>query len=334
MTCAAVPSVLQNGVVVYQNVKNAHELERIPVAAPVEVGAEHERMYVGVMLQRDPQNQRLYLHDVVTEKEFTTGGNGHLNTTGPNAANGELFTADILRNALNVKSEQLSAGRSIDEMAGKCEAEAQQGCTERLVSVRDAIHRSGPERKKAIDHYTVYGGTLLIRNDTDGRSYLYDLLDVQKKKVISSTPFSAARRSGVFEPKPSANSIHTSDGNVNTEKLSTGQSIDEMAGEDADTWRGVDTGRVTQENGLFRRDAGRPTHIKRACGIASQTLLLYMYDAILRRRLTSRRRCRSDRPCCKCSGPDSRRWYSAPPPWARPRPRSRSGALPWCHRRT
>lgn len=192
------------------------------MAAPVEVGAEHERMYVGVMLQRDPQNQRLYLHDVVTEKEFTTGGNGHLNTTGPNAANGELFTADILRNALNVKSEQLSTGRSIDELAG----------------------------------------------------------------------------------------------------------------EDADTWRGVDTGRVTQENGLFRRDAGRPTHIKRACGIASQTLLLYMYDAILRRRLTSRRRCRSDRPCCRCSGPDSRRWYSAPPPWARPQPRSRSGASPWCHRHT
>lgn len=154
--------------------------------------------------------------------------------------------------------------------------------------------------KKAIDHYTVYGGTLLIRNDADGRSYLYDLLDVQKKKVISSTPFSAARRSGVFEPKPSANSILTSDGNVNTEKFST----------------------------------ARPTHIKRACGIASQTLLLYMYDAVLCRRLTSRRRCRSDRPCCRCSGPDSRRWYSAPPPWARPRPRSRSGASPWCHRHT
>lgn len=71
------------------------------------------------MLQRDPQNQRLYLHDVVTEKEFTTGGNGHLNTTGPNAANGELFTADILRNALNVKSRQLSTGRSIEEMTGE-----------------------------------------------------------------------------------------------------------------------------------------------------------------------------------------------------------------------
>lgn len=118
MTYAAIPSVLQNGVVVYQNTKNAHGLERILVAAPVEVGAEHEKMYVGVMLQRDPQNQRLYLHDVVTEKEFATGGDGHLNTTGPNASDGELYATDILRNALNVNTEKFSTGRSIEEMAG------------------------------------------------------------------------------------------------------------------------------------------------------------------------------------------------------------------------
>lgn len=223
MTYAAIPSVLQNGVVVYQNVKNAHELEWIPAAAPVTAGTPAEKMYTAVMLQRDPQTQRLYLHDAITEKELDIRGTEHLKThRGSDTTNSELYTADILRNALNVKSRQLSTGRSIDELAG----------------------------------------------------------------------------------------------------------------EDADTWRGVDTGRVTQENGLFRRDAGRPTHIKRACGTASQTLLLYMYDAILRRRLTSRRRCRSDRPCCRCSGPDSRRWYSAPPPWARPRPRSRSGASPWCHRHT
>ncbi len=102
--------------------------------------------------------------------------------------------------------------------------------------------------KKAIDHYTVYGGTLLIRNDADGRSYLYDLLDVQKKKVISAPSFSAARRSEVFAPKPSANSIPISGGNVNTEKFSTGRSIEEMAG--------VDAGRTVQENGLYRRDTG------------------------------------------------------------------------------
>lgn len=36
--------------------------------------------------------------------------------------------------------------------------------------------------KKAIDHYTVYGGALLIRNDADGKSYLYGLLDVEKRR--------------------------------------------------------------------------------------------------------------------------------------------------------
>lgn len=70
--------------------------------------------------------------------------------------------------------------------------------------------------KKAIDHYTVYGGTLLIRNDADGRSYLYDLLDVQKKKVISKTSFSAETHSEVTSPKPSTKSISASGGNVNT----------------------------------------------------------------------------------------------------------------------
>lgn len=104
-TYAAIPYVLDRGVVIYQAAKNEHGLERIVVAAPVEVGKMPEKMYVGVMLQRDPQNQRLYLHDVVTEKESATGANGHLITTGPNASDGELYTTDILRNALNVKKK-------------------------------------------------------------------------------------------------------------------------------------------------------------------------------------------------------------------------------------
>ena len=57
--------------------------------------------------------------------------------------------------------------------------------------------------KKSVDHYTVYSGTLLIRNDADGKSYLYDLLDIKKEKVISSSSFSARGHSEVFEPKPS-----------------------------------------------------------------------------------------------------------------------------------
>lgn len=68
--------------------------------------------------------------------------------------------------------------------------------------------------KKAIDHYTVYGGTLLIRNDADGKSYLYDLLDVEKKKVISKTSFSAETHSEVTSPKPSGTSIPADGENV------------------------------------------------------------------------------------------------------------------------
>lgn len=68
--------------------------------------------------------------------------------------------------------------------------------------------------KKDIDHYTVYGGTLLIRNDADGKSYLYDLIDIEKKKVISAASFSAKTHSEVFAPKPSAISIPADGENV------------------------------------------------------------------------------------------------------------------------
>ena len=76
--------------------------------------------------------------------------------------------------------------------------------------------------KKAVDHYTVYSGTLLIRNDADGKSYLYDLLDIKKEKVISSTSFSARERSEVFEPKPSQQQY------MRGEKKSQGKNIDKV----------------------------------------------------------------------------------------------------------
>lgn len=70
--------------------------------------------------------------------------------------------------------------------------------------------------RKAVDHYAVYGGVLLIRNDADGKSYLYDMVDVEKKKVISSPPFSAQAHSGVYEPKPSGNIIRHENEKSNT----------------------------------------------------------------------------------------------------------------------
>lgn len=70
--------------------------------------------------------------------------------------------------------------------------------------------------RKAVDRYAVYGGVLLIRNDADGKSYLYDMVDVEKKKVISSPPFSAQAHSGVYEPKPSESIIRHENEKSNT----------------------------------------------------------------------------------------------------------------------
>ncbi len=120
VTFAAVPDVIKHGKVIYTISKNNSGLERIIVAAPVTVGTPAEKMYTAVMLQRDPQTQRLYLHDAITEKELDIRGTEHLKThRGSDTTNSELYTTDILRNALNVNTEKLSAGRRIDEMAGR-----------------------------------------------------------------------------------------------------------------------------------------------------------------------------------------------------------------------
>ena len=77
----------------------------------------------------------------------------------------------------------------------------------------DAAERQAEKAKTAAGEG---GGTLLIRNDADGKSYLYDLLDVEKKKVISKTSFSAETHSEVTSPKPSDTSIPADGENVKT----------------------------------------------------------------------------------------------------------------------
>ena len=113
-TYAAIPAVMKNGYVIYAKPKNDMGLERIVVAAPVTVGESAEKMYVAVMLQRDTQNQRLYLHDVVTEteKELSTSSNEHLNTTGPKATSKELYVTNILLDALRVKGDVRASGEN------------------------------------------------------------------------------------------------------------------------------------------------------------------------------------------------------------------------------
>ena len=96
----AIPSVIENGKIVDWKEKHPGSY-RIIVAAPINIG---DTPYImGVMLQRDSQYQRLYLHDVVIEKETSDLSQDDLITTGSHTENDSLFTTNILQKILNVK---------------------------------------------------------------------------------------------------------------------------------------------------------------------------------------------------------------------------------------
>lgn len=116
----AIKPVVDRGTVISYIKKNEKGLVRIVVAAPIKIGSES--YYMGVMLQRDQQNQRLYLHDVYMEEETEVALSEHLSTTGPKNDNNDLFLTNILRDALRVKQknrfsvstpERDSAGREL-----------------------------------------------------------------------------------------------------------------------------------------------------------------------------------------------------------------------------
>ena len=101
----AIPDVILKGKVIFYNTKGdvRNNLERIVVAAPIKIG--NEDYYMGVMLQRDPHSQRLYLHNVLAIKneEAKTTSRADRLTYGAGEEDSNLFMTSILQNALNVK---------------------------------------------------------------------------------------------------------------------------------------------------------------------------------------------------------------------------------------
>ncbi len=98
----AIPDVIENGKVIFAEKKENSDVERIVVSAPIKIGEDDYLM--GVMLQRDSQNQRLYLHNVVIAKETSNISEADLLTTGADKKNEHLFMSNILQNVLNVKN--------------------------------------------------------------------------------------------------------------------------------------------------------------------------------------------------------------------------------------
>ena len=101
-TFAAVPDVIRNGVVIDYMQKHDGAVDRIVAAAPIQIGTD-ANYYVGVMLQRDQQSQRLYLHDVVALKK--QGQKNKTQTWHQNSdvsrSSSNLDISSILRNALD-----------------------------------------------------------------------------------------------------------------------------------------------------------------------------------------------------------------------------------------
>ncbi len=118
----AIPSVLANGKVIFAKNKNDVGLERVVVAAPIKIGTTDYLM--GVMLQRDAQHQRLYLHNVlVIDKETAKVSNDNKVTTWSNETNDNLSITSILQNALFVKDDN----KNLSVNDGKAESKSDEG---------------------------------------------------------------------------------------------------------------------------------------------------------------------------------------------------------------
>ncbi|MBQ5969630.1 MAG: hypothetical protein IJL52_05890 [Clostridia bacterium] len=99
----AIPAVIKTGQVVFSDFKPGTYVDRIVIAAPITIGKVH--YYMGVMLQRDKTNQRLYMHDLTIEEETSGESLATLNKTGALDPEGRFFMRILLQNAINVKYE-------------------------------------------------------------------------------------------------------------------------------------------------------------------------------------------------------------------------------------
>ncbi len=97
----AIPTVIEKGKTIFSKKKSNSDVDRIVVAAPIKIGTTP--YFMGVMLQRDSQNQRLYLHNVAIEKETSNNSQADLHTTGADENNDRLFITNILQKLCSVK---------------------------------------------------------------------------------------------------------------------------------------------------------------------------------------------------------------------------------------
>ena len=177
-TFAAVPDVIRNGVVIDYMQKHDGAVDRIVAAAPIQIGTDAD-YYVGVMLQRDQQNQRLYLHDVVALKNQGQKNKTQTWHQNPDVSrsSSNLDISSILRNALDGNtsvqntfgftpeqiakgtvplSEAMQYGKTPEQAmmeAKEKRAQADAGTAAGYAPVSDEMRRAGGKAKRTAADY-------------------------------------------------------------------------------------------------------------------------------------------------------------------------------------
>lgn len=97
----AIPEVLKEGRVIDVYKPEGKPYIRAIIAAPITINGE--KYYMGVMVQKDNQSNRMYLHDVITEKATSSFSNGANHQDGEGIRDeGHLFITSILQKRLSV----------------------------------------------------------------------------------------------------------------------------------------------------------------------------------------------------------------------------------------
>ena len=150
----AIPSVIQNGKVIFHERKGDSDVERIVVCAPIQIAEDD--YYMGVMLQRDSQNQRLYLHSVVaveaSEKEMTTSSQANRVTNGALEDSDHLFATSILQRAVDVKVSERNSRKKNVEGVG-------QAVTQTSTDI--AVYKDNAIEEKALEGEVLAGEVLI-----------------------------------------------------------------------------------------------------------------------------------------------------------------------------
>lgn len=156
---AAVPDVIKNGKVIdFQENWKGRKYNTCVIAAPVSIGQETH--YMGVVLLQEPNSNRYYLHEVVTEKgdvsSFKTGSLPMGELPGDNTS---AFNKSISQNAENIKNYQsdfdTESFKITDNIADIAHDDIQESALDKAVAAYQAARPIRQKLRRLDDQYTL-----------------------------------------------------------------------------------------------------------------------------------------------------------------------------------